>query len=185
MTPPTLTPTDCLRGAGPAISNPVHYRFRDRPSLLRAQLNNKVTLRTKEDAMAEKADAGAQIDAYIAGLEPPFAAAITHLRKVVRAAAPEAEEVITYAMPGIALHGPLVSYFAFKKHCSFFPMGNAVFVGMADEIAPWRISKGTMQFPPDALPPDALITRMVEARLAENAAKAAERQAKRGKGSGA
>lgn len=134
--------------------------------------------------MAEKVDAVAQIDAYIAGLEPPFAAAITHLRNVVRAAAPEAEEVITYAMPGIALHGPLVSYFAFRKHCSFFPMGHAVFVGMADEIAPWRTSKGTLQFPPDALPPDALIMRMVEARLVENAAKDAERKARRGKKGG-
>ncbi len=131
--------------------------------------------------MAEKADAGARIDAYIAGLEPPFRDAIMHLRQVIRAAAPEAEEVITYAMPGVGLNGALVSYFAFKKHCSFFPMGNAVFVGMADEIAPWRTSKGTMQFPPDALPPDDLIVRMVEARVAENAAKAEARKAKRQK----
>ncbi len=124
-------------------------------------------------------NASARIDAYIAGLEPPFREAITHLREVVRAAAPEAEEVITYAMPGIALNGPLVSYFAFKKHCSFFPMGNSVFVGMADQIAPWRTSKGTMQFPPDQLPPDDLIRRMVEARRTENAEKAAARKAKR------
>jgi len=81
MTPPTLTPIDCLRGAGPAISNPVYYRFRDRPSLLRAQLNNKVTLKRREDAMAETAGAGARIDAYIAGLEPPFRDAISHFAR--------------------------------------------------------------------------------------------------------
>lgn len=134
--------------------------------------------------MAEE-NAGARIDAYVAGLEPPFREAIAHLREVVRAAAPEAEEVITYAMPGIALDGPLVSYFAFKKHCSFFPMGNAVFVGMAEEITPWRTSTGTLQFPPSQLPPDDLIRRMVEARVAENAEKAAARQAKRRKKPGA
>lgn len=126
-------------------------------------------------------NASARIDAYIEGLEPPFREAIAHLREVVRAAAPDAEEVITYAMPGIALNGPLVSYFAFKKHCSFFPMGNAVFVGMAEEIAPWRTAKGTMQFPSDQLPPDDLIRRMVEARVVENAEKAEARKAKRRK----
>ncbi len=131
--------------------------------------------------MTEKADAVAWIDAYIAGLEPSFRDALTHLRKVIRAAAPEAEEIITYSMPGIGQNGALVSYFAFKKHFSFFPMGNAVFVGMAEEIAPWRTSKGTLQFSPEALPPDDLIVRIVAARLAENAAKAAARKAKKQK----
>ena len=131
--------------------------------------------------MADKSDAGAWIDTYIAGLASPFDRAIDHLRRTVKAAAPEAEEVVTYSMPGIGLHGPLVSYFAFKKHCSFFPMGNSVFVGMEDEIAPWRTSKGTLQFPPDALPPDELITRIVLARVRENLDKETARKAKRGK----
>lgn len=122
--------------------------------------------------MGDDRSATEQIDAYIAGLDEPFRSALTHIRKTVRAAAPEAEEVITYAMPGIGQNGPLVSYFAFKKHCSLFPMGNSVFVGMQEEIAPWRTSKGTLQFPPDALPPDDLIGRIVKARLAENAARA-------------
>ncbi|MBE7732753.1 iron chaperone [Devosia faecipullorum] len=127
----------------------------------------------------QSASASARIDAYIASLAPPFRNAIAHLRAVIRAAAPEAEEIITYAMPGIGLDGPLVSYSAFKKHCSLFPMGNAVFVGMADEIAPWRTSKGTLQFPPGAMPPDDLIARIVAARLAENRAKAAARQSRK------
>ncbi len=131
--------------------------------------------------MSDAEDAKTRIDAYIAGLEPPFREAIAHLRQVVATAAPEAEEVITYAMPGIGFHGALVSYFAFKKHCSFFPMGNSVFVGMADDIAPWRTSTGTMQFPPDALPPDDLIIRMVRARVAENLAKAAAKKSRRRK----
>src|SRR5690606_41742971 len=109
----------------------------------------------------------ATIDAYIAGLAPPFREALTHIRKVMREAAPEAEEVISYAMPGIGQNGALLTYFAFKKHCSIFPMGNSVFVGMAEEIAHWRTSNGTMQFPPGAMPPDELIRRMVAARNTE------------------
>ena len=128
--------------------------------------------------MAEE-NAVARIDAYVAGLEPPFREAIAHLRRTIRMAAPEAEEIITYAMPGLGFHGPLVSYFAFKKHCSLFPMGDAVFAGMEDEIARWRTSKGTLQFPPDALPPDELIMKIVKARLTENLAKQQERKAKR------
>lgn len=131
--------------------------------------------------MPDQNDASSTIDAYIAGLSPPFRDAIAHLRQTIRAAAPEAEEIITYAMPGIGFHGPLVSYCAFKKHCSLFPMGNAVFTGMADEIAPWRTSKGTLQFPPGALPPDELIARIVKARIAENLAKAEARKAARRK----
>ncbi|WP_297110626.1 DUF1801 domain-containing protein [uncultured Devosia sp.] len=131
--------------------------------------------------MPDQNDASSTIDAYIAGLSPPFRDAIAHLRQTIRAAAPEAEEIITYAMPGIGFHGPLVSYCAFKKHCSLFPMGNAVFTGMEEEIAPWRTSKGTLQFPPDALPPDELIARIVKARIAENLAKAEARKAARRK----
>lgn len=129
--------------------------------------------------MVDKTDAKAWIDAYIAGLDPPFRAAMEHLRLTVKNAAPDAEEIVTYSMPGIGLHGALVSYFAFKKHCSLFPMGNSVFVGMADEIAPWRTSKGTLQFPPDALPPDQLIIRIVAARVQENAEKHLAKKSKR------
>lgn len=131
--------------------------------------------------MPEQDQPSATIDAYIAGLSPPFQDAIAHLRQTIRAAAPDADEIITYAMPGIGFHGPVVSYCAFKRHCSLFPMGNAVFVGMEDEIAPWRTSKGTLQFPPDALPPDDLIARIVKARLAENLTKAEARRAARRK----
>jgi uncharacterized protein YdhG (YjbR/CyaY superfamily) len=123
----------------------------------------------------------ATIDAYIAGLAPPFREALTHIRQVMMEAAPEAEEVITYAMPGVGQNGALMAYFAFKKHCSIFPMGNAVFVGMADEIAPWRTSTGTLQFAPDALPPDDLIRRMVQVRIVENQEKKATRKAARKK----
>lgn len=131
--------------------------------------------------MAETMDAKAEIDRYIETLAPPFRDAIMHLRATIRAAAPEAKEIITYSMPGIGLYGPLVSYSAFKKHCSLFPMGNSVFVGMEEAIAPWRTSKGTLQFAPDALPPDDLIIRIVEARVRENTEKEVARQAKRRK----
>lgn len=129
--------------------------------------------------MTDDRNASAEIDGYVAGLDEPFRSAIAHLRATIRAAAPDAEEIITYAMPGIGLEGPLVSYSAFKTHCSLFPMGNSVFVGMEAEVAPWRTSKGTLQFSPDAPLPDDLVTRIVQARIAENRAIAASRKARK------
>ncbi len=129
--------------------------------------------------MTDDRTASEEIDGYIARLEEPFRSAIAHLRATIRAAAPEAQEIITYAMPGIGLEGPLVSYMAFKKHCSLFPMGNSVFVGMEEEVAPWRTSKGTLQFAPDAPLPDDLVTRIVAARVKENRDRAAERRQKK------
>lgn len=131
--------------------------------------------------MADDRSASEEIDDYVARLDEPFRGAIAHLRATIRAAAPEAAEIITYAMPGIGLYGPLVSYSAFKTHCSLFPMGNSVFVGMEGEIAPWRTSKGTLQFPPDAPLPDDLVTRIVQARIAENHAIAEARKARKRK----
>ena len=69
----------------------------------------------------------ASVEEYLAGVPEPHRAALEKLRKQVQAAAPEATETITYQMPGFRAHGrPLVSYAAFKNHCSFLPMGTAV-----------------------------------------------------------
>lgn len=119
----------------------------------------------------------ARIDAYVASLASPFRETIAHLRATILAAAPEAEEIITYAMPGIGWHGAVVSYFAFKKHCSLFPMGSSVLEDMPGEIASFRTSTGTLQFTPDAPLPDALVSSIVKARLAENLTRSAARTA--------
>ncbi|MCB1517126.1 MAG: DUF1801 domain-containing protein [Hyphomicrobiaceae bacterium] len=130
--------------------------------------------------MLDKSKPTESIAAYIAGLDEPFRSIIAHLRQVVLSAAPEAEEIITYAMPGIGQNGPLIAYSAFRNHCSLFPMGSPL-TSMAEEIAPWKTSKGTLQFTQDNPIPDELVVRIVHERLAENAARAETRKAKRGK----
>jgi uncharacterized protein YdhG (YjbR/CyaY superfamily) len=122
------------------------------------------------------APATQRIDEYIAALEPPFRKALTRLRAVLRDAAPEAEEVVSYSMPGIGRYGALVTYDAFARHYSLFPMGNSVLNAMSGDIAPWRKGPGTLQFTLEDELPEALIRRIVEARLAENAGRAAARR---------
>ena len=75
-------------------------------------------------------------------------------------------------MPAFRYKGALVGYAAFKKHCSFFPMSAALLDEFADEVAPYRTAKGTLQFAPDKPLPAALVKKLVKARVRQNQAKA-------------
>jgi uncharacterized protein YdhG (YjbR/CyaY superfamily) len=94
-------------------------------------------------------------------------ASLERLRGVIRQAAPEAQEVISYGIPTFKYHGFLASYAAFKNHCSFFP-GHTV-ADFADELRDYKLSKGTIQFSPDRPLPDSVVTAIIHARMAENA----------------
>jgi uncharacterized protein YdhG (YjbR/CyaY superfamily) len=115
-------------------------------------------------------------DEYLAGVPEPQRAALEKLRKQIQAAAPEATETITYQMPGFRAHGrPLVSYAAFKDHCSFFPMGTAVLDDHREEVEPYLSGRSTLQFDPKKALPAALVKKIVKARLEENARKRGRR----------
>src|SRR6266487_4564056 len=96
---------------------------------------------------------------------PPF-------RKTIRAAAPQATERISYAMPAFEQDGRfLVSYAAFKDHCSLYPASSAVREALGDELEPYFSGKGTLRFRVDDPIPTALVTKIVRVRLQENAAR--------------
>jgi uncharacterized protein YdhG (YjbR/CyaY superfamily) len=87
---------------------------------------------------------------------------------LIRAAAPEAEECISYGMPAFRQGRMLVAFAAAAKHCSFFPMSGKTVAAHADLLAPYDTSKGTIRFPPEKPLPAALVRRLVKARLEEN-----------------
>jgi uncharacterized protein YdhG (YjbR/CyaY superfamily) len=96
---------------------------------------------------------------------------LLELRKAIRSAVPpEATETISYRMPAFKRDRVLVWYAAFADHCSLFP-GGSVLKRFTTELARYRTSKGTVQFPLDKPLPRALIIRIVKARVAELAAK--------------
>jgi len=101
--------------------------------------------------------------------------ALEKLRAQIRAAAPGAEEVISYGQPTFKLHGHLVAFGAFKNHLSFFPMSSKL-IRNFPEAHPYATSTGTMQFQPDKPIPAALIKKLVKARIAENLEIADERE---------
>ena len=120
------------------------------------------------------------VEEYLAGLSDEQRGALEHLRKHVRAAAPGATEQISYQMPAFKLDGRfLVSFAAFTDHCSLFPASNRVMEEMEEELQPYFSGKGTLRFTVDEPIPAALVTRIVKARIEENAeaaAAAAERR---------
>jgi uncharacterized protein YdhG (YjbR/CyaY superfamily) len=116
----------------------------------------------------------ASVDDYLATLPADRRPAVETLRATVAAAAPEATETIAYGMPAFRSHGGqfLVSFAAFKRHYSLFPASEAVVEACGAALTPYLAGKGTIQFPADRPIPVDLVMTIVEARVAENAARA-------------
>lgn len=116
----------------------------------------------------------ATIDEYISGFPPETQEIMEQLRAAIKAAAPQAEEVISYAMPGYKLNGMLVWFGAHANHIGFYPRGSGIET-FEKELAGYKVSKGTVQFPLNKPLPIGLIKKMVKFRVKENMAKAASR----------
>ena len=112
------------------------------------------------------------VEDYLAALPEGQRAALEKLRKAIRAAAPKATEKISYAMPAFEQDGRfLVSYAAFKDHCSLYPASAAVMEALGDELGPYFSGKGTLRFRADEPIPAALVRKIVRVRLQEHAAR--------------
>ena len=107
------------------------------------------------------------VEAYLAGFPDDRRERLEDLRRTVRAAAPDAVEVISYDMPAYKMGKRFfVSFAAFKKWDSMFPASDVVLEAIPDARA-YAHGRGTFQFPiKDPLPLD-LITRIVKVRIDE------------------
>ena len=121
------------------------------------------------------------VQAYLDQIAAPQRMLLERIRDIVRQEAPEAEEVIAYGIPTFKLSGNLVHYAAFKHHLSFFPGGTAHNETLKDELAGYKLAKGTIQFTLDKPLPDDLVRRIVRLRIAENRDLAASRKKSRRK----
>ena len=111
------------------------------------------------------------IDEYIAGFPPEIQEILQKIRKIIRKAAPYAEETIKYRMPTFTLHGNLVHFAAFKNHIGFYPVPTGI-EKFKKELAVYKTAKGSVQFPLDQPIHYGLISRIVKFRVKENLAKA-------------
>lgn len=109
-------------------------------------------------------------DDYLAALDGANRGALEKLRKAIKAAAPKAEEGISYGLAAFRLSGkPLVALGATEKHCAFYLMSNSTVKDHAEELKKYDTSTGTIRFPANQPLPAALVKKLVKARIAENA----------------
>ena len=110
------------------------------------------------------------IDEYLSALSSDKRTALERLRRTIRAAAPRAEECISYQLPAFRLDGRMLVWFgAAANHCAFYP--GAVVEDHKDELEDFETSKGTIRFQPDDPLPAALVRKLVKACIARNAAR--------------
>jgi len=106
-------------------------------------------------------------DDYLRALSADKRSALEKIRKDIKAAAPKAEECMSYGIPGFRLNGKLlVSYGAGAKHCAFYP--GSIVQQFKKELKDYNTSgKGTIRFPADKPLPSPLVRKIVKARIAE------------------
>lgn len=110
------------------------------------------------------------IDEYLAGVSNDKRAALERLRKIIRAAAPRADECISYQVPAFRLDGKfLVAFGAAANHCAFYP--GSVLEAHKDELKGYDTGKGTIRFETDNPLPATLVQKLVKDRIAKIAAR--------------
>lgn len=121
------------------------------------------------------ASAAASIDDYIAGAPREVQPVLQRIRDIVRRAAPEAEETISYRIPAFRGRGVLVYFAAFKDHIGLFPPvhGDA---RLDDDLAPYRGPKGNLRFPLSQPMPYDLIERVVKLRAQQDQSQASRKR---------
>lgn len=119
------------------------------------------------------------IDQYLASVNANHRAALQTIREAIHAAAPNADECISYGIPAFRLNGrSLVFFGAWANHCAFYPGSSSTLKKFRNELRDFQSSKGTLRFSPDKPLPVALVKRLVKARIAENNARATTKRRK-------
>ena len=119
--------------------------------------------------MKPESNHSAQVRTYLAALPADTRRHMRKLREAIRAAAPGAVESFGYGMPAFSLDGrPFIWYGAWKHHSSLYPLSKATASALAAEVKGYETSgKGTIRFRLDQPLPTDLVTRLVQARIAE------------------
>ena len=124
--------------------------------------------------MGHHAVRASSVDEYIAASPREVQPILEKIRLIIREAAPEAQELISYRMPAFRQHGILVYFAAFKNHIGLYPpvSGNA---SLERALAPYRGPKGNLKFPLDRAIPYTLIERVVRFRLKQDLGRASRK----------
>lgn len=112
----------------------------------------------------------ASIDQYIASFPKDTQKMLNQVRRAIKKAAPKATEAIKYGIPTFILGKNLVHFGGYKKHIGFYPAPSGT-QNFKKELAKYKTSTGTVQFPLDKPLPLGLISKIVKFRVKENLGK--------------
>lgn len=118
------------------------------------------------------------IDTYIGQFPAEIQEILQEIRQVIKEAAPEAEEKISYQMPTFYQGGNLVHFAAYKNHIGFYPAPSGI-EKFKQDLSKYKSAKGSVQFPLNQPIPFDLIQKIVTFRVAENQALSENKQKKR------
>jgi uncharacterized protein YdhG (YjbR/CyaY superfamily) len=116
------------------------------------------------------------VEQYLKEIKPEHRVLLEKIREAIKAAAPNAEELISYQIPTFKYNGPVAAYASFKNHCSYFTTSYGVMELFAKELKPFKTSGVTIQFTPENPLPDSLVKKMVKAKIKENNARMAKKK---------
>lgn len=117
--------------------------------------------------MDNKTSSYTNIDEYINLFSDEVQQLLNTLRMVIKEEAPNMVEKIAYGMPTFYQFGNVCHFAAFKSHIGFFPGANGV-AEFLPELAEFKTSKGTIQFPYSKPMPLDLVRKIVRFRVVEN-----------------
>lgn len=107
-----------------------------------------------------------EVDEYLARLDETKRTTLEHLRRTILELVPDAEQCIAYGVPAFKVRGRVVAGFAaFKNHLSYLPHSGSVLSELADDVAPYVTTKGSLHFAIDSPPPKALVEKLIAARM--------------------
>jgi uncharacterized protein YdhG (YjbR/CyaY superfamily) len=108
---------------------------------------------------------------YIAVFPKETQTLLRQMRAAIKAAAPGAEEVISYGMPAYKLNGMLVYFAGYARHIGFYPGASGI-SAFKKELSVYKGARGSVQFPLDEPLPLKLVTKIVKFRVKQNREKA-------------
>lgn len=109
-----------------------------------------------------------EVDRYLEAQDEPKRGTLEALRTSILEVVPEAGQGISYGVPAFKVEGKTVAGFAaFKNHLSYLPHSGSVLAALADDLAGYETSKGSLRFAVDEPLPKQLVKKLVRTRMRE------------------
>ena len=106
-----------------------------------------------------------EVDKYIADFPEDVQQRLQQMRETILKVIPDADEKIGYGIPTYKVNGKnLVHFGGFKNHVGFYPTPSGI-TSFDKELAPYKKSKGSVNFSHNQKLPLSLVTKIVRFRL--------------------